>query len=182
MVRNLSGGTKTKGLARKHQVKSNNGHIRLPQCEEERFAYVSKMLGNGMCEIYISEKDRLIGHIRNKFRGRNKRHNMITTQSIVLIGLRSWESVEKNCDILCIYDDNEISQLKNRPGIGIEEIIKMQLSQNAMTETAVNDDIDFINEIDETDDTTQSISENTKKTEESFANDKNENDLDLDDI
>jgi len=171
MVRNLSGGTKTKGLARKHQVKSNNGHIRLPQCEEERFAYVS-----------ISEKDRLIGHIRNKFRGRNKRHNMITTQSIVLIGLRSWESVEKNCDILCIYDDNEISQLKNRPGIGIEEIIKMQLSQNAMTETAVNDDIDFINEIDETDDTTQSISENTKKTEESFANDKNENDLDLDDI
>ena len=132
MVRNTTGGTKTKGLARKHQQKnSNSGHVRLPEGEEERFGYVSKMLGNGMCEIYINNNNqRLIGHIRNKFRGRNKRHNLISSQMIVLVGLRTWESTLKNCDILCIYDDNEINQLKNRPGIGIDEVIKMQLTNN----------------------------------------------------
>ena len=113
MVRNTTGGTKTKGLARKHQSSGgSSAHVRVPQCEEEQFAYVSKMLGNGMCEVYIGEKStRLIGHIRNKFRGRQKRHNQIVSNSIVLVGLRDWESTLKNCDILCIYEDNEINQL-----------------------------------------------------------------------
>ena len=73
MVKNLKGGTGTKGLARKHQKTNNNGHVRVPECDGEVFAYVSSMLGNGMCEIYLNSKDRLIGHIRNKFRGRQKR-------------------------------------------------------------------------------------------------------------
>jgi initiation factor 1A len=128
MVRNTTGGTKTKGLARKHQNSGgSSGHIRVPECKEEQFAYVAKMLGNGMCEVYIGEKNtRLIGHIRSKFRGRQKRNNQIVANSIVLVGIRTWESTPKNCDILCVYDDNEIKQLKNRPGIGIENVAKIQ--------------------------------------------------------
>ena len=139
MVRNLTGGTKTKGIARKHQVKSSNGFIRLPQCEEEQFAYVSRVLGNGMCEVFIDEKQRLIAHIRNKFRGRQKRHNMISPHMIVLVGLRSWESTLKNCDILYVYDDNEINQLKIRPDIGIDNVINLQ-NANAIVKTAVDND------------------------------------------
>jgi initiation factor 1A len=142
MVKNLHGGTGTKSLARKHQVKHKNDHIRLPECEEEQFAYVEKMLGNGMCEVYTNDNMRLIGHIRNKFRGRQKRHNTITKGMILLIGLRTWESTSKNCDVLTIYDDNDIKQIKNKPDICIDNIIKMQLS-HTFVDTSNKDEEHF---------------------------------------
>ena len=113
MVRNTTGGTRTKGLARKHQVRGDS-KLRLPDDELEQVACVTKMLGNGMCEIFTNKNERLIGHIRNKFRGRQKRHNMISTSAIVLVGLREWENPIKNCDILTIYDDSQVNQLKNK--------------------------------------------------------------------
>ena len=54
MVKNTSGGTKTKGLARKHQGGAGGGGgggaLRLPKNELEQLVVVTKMLGNGMCE------------------------------------------------------------------------------------------------------------------------------------
>ena len=67
MVKNTTGGTKTKGLARKHQHR-NDEKLRLPSDALEEVACVTKMFGNGMCEIYTEQNERLIGHIRNKFR------------------------------------------------------------------------------------------------------------------
>uniref|UniRef100_A0A6C0FBZ3 S1-like domain-containing protein n=1 Tax=viral metagenome TaxID=1070528 RepID=A0A6C0FBZ3_9ZZZZ len=154
MVKNLHGGTGTKSLARKHQNKPKGDHIRLPECDEEQFAYVEKMLGNGMCEVFTNDNIRLIGHIRNKFRGRQKRHNTITKGMILLIGLRTWESTLKNCDILTIYDDNDIKQIKNKPDIKIENLIKMQLT-STFTDTSQDESsgFEFINqENDEEDD------------------------------
>lgn len=123
MVRNLKGGTGTKGLARKHQTSGDKagggGHLRLPTCSDEQFACVSKMLGNGMCQIITNNNLSLIGHIRNKFRGRQKRHNTITASMIVLVGLRSWETSPKNCDILCIYDDNFFQQILAFPNFNL---------------------------------------------------------------
>lgn len=130
MVKNLHGGTGTKSLARKHQAKTKSDHVRLPECEEELFAYVERMLGNGMCEVYTNDNIRLIGHIRNKFRGRQKRHNTIIKGMILLVGLRTWESTAKNCDILTLYDDNDIKQIKNKPDIAIDNLLRMQLSGN----------------------------------------------------
>ena len=147
MVKNLHGGTGTKSLARKHQNKPKGDHIRLPECDEEQFAYVEKMLGNGMCEVFTNDNIRLIGHIRNKFRGRQKRHNTITKGMILLIGLRTWESTLKNCDILTIYDDNDIKQIKNKPDIKIDNLIKMQLSSAfVQTERDEEDTLDFTNQ------------------------------------
>ena len=142
MVKNLHGGTGTKSLARKHQTKAKNDHVRLPECIEQQFAYVDKMLGNGMCEVYTNDNTRLIGHIRNKFRGRQKRHNTIVTGAILLVGLRTWESTPKNCDILTIYDDNDIKQIKNKPDIAIDNLLKMQLSCNFVQ--AKSDDVNEI--------------------------------------
>ena len=147
MVKNLHGGTGTKSLARKHQNKPKGDHIRLPECDEEQFAYVEKMLGNGMCEVFTNDNIRLIGHIRNKFRGRQKRHNTITKGMILLIGLRTWESTLKNCDILTIYDDNDIKQIKNKPDIKIDNLIKMQLSSAFVhTERDEEDTLEFTNQ------------------------------------
>tara|TARA_B100000424_G_C22759132_1_gene409667 strand:+ start:210 stop:743 length:534 start_codon:yes stop_codon:yes gene_type:complete len=124
MVKNTQGGGRTKGLARKHINKSNQSNkLRLPVEEGEQIACVTKMFGNGMCEIYNNDNVKLIGHIRGSMRGRQKRHNKIESSMLVLIGLRTWESTLKNCDILCIYSDEEVEQLKTLPSINITNVL-----------------------------------------------------------
>lgn len=142
MVKNTTGGSGSKSLARKHLNNNKPEYLRIPESELERFAYVSKMFGHGMCEVYLDSSTKLTGHIRNKFRGRQKRHNLITTGSIILVGLREWESTLKNCDILTIYDDNDIKQLKKRADIDIEEVLKVQIS-NSIMPTNDGDTIEF---------------------------------------
>jgi initiation factor 1A len=127
MVKNTTGGTGTKSLARKNENRRDN-RIRLAEDELEKYACVTKMFGNGMCEIYTNDNERLIGHIRNKFRGKQKRHNLISLYSIVLIGLREWEKPAKNCDIMSIYEDIQIEQLKNIPSVNIEHILRLRTS------------------------------------------------------
>lgn len=127
MVKNTTGGTGTKSLARKHQTGGDN-RLRLPECVLEQFACVTKMFGNGMCEIYTNNNVKLIGHIRSKFRGKQKRHNLINPGSIVLVGLREWENPIKNCDIMTIYDENQIDQLSQIPSVKIEHIMQLRLT------------------------------------------------------
>lgn len=124
MVKNTQGGGRTKGLARKHISKGNqSSKLRLPTEEGEQIACVTKMFGNGMCEIYNNDNIKLIGHIRGSMRGRQKRHNRISSSMLVLIGLRTWESIIKNCDILCIYSDEEVEQLKTLPSVNITNVL-----------------------------------------------------------
>jgi initiation factor 1A len=128
MVKNTTGGTGSKSLARKNQVSSRNEKLRLPEDALEQFAVVIKMLGNGMCAIITNENKSLIGHIRNSFRGKNKRHNMVSVGSIVLVGLYDWERDPKNCNIMVIYDQNQIEQLKAIPNIKIDNVLSQLYS------------------------------------------------------
>jgi translation initiation factor IF-1 len=147
MVKNTTGGTGTKSLARKHQSGGENGHLRLPECDLEQIACVTKMLGNGMCEIYTNDNTRLIGHIRNAFRGKNKRNNLITPQSIVMIGLHEWEKTPKNCNIMEIYTQNQVEQIKNIPNIKIDHVLSLQLvGTTFQSGKKARNDFDFIDE------------------------------------
>ena len=152
MVRNTTGGPGTKGLARKHQTASRDGKLILPSSELEQICCVTKMLGNGMCEVYTEEGTRLIAHIRNKFRGRQKRHNMISASSIVMVGLREWENPVKNCDIMEIYSDSQIEQIKNIPRLNIENSLKLRLGAHGVVSKEQDDMFDFAEENEPTDD------------------------------
>lgn len=143
MVKNTTGGTGTKSLARKNQAQGNN-RIQLSQDPLEVYAYVSKMFGNGMCEITLNDEKKLIGHIRGKFRGKQKRNNLLTVSSMVLVGLRDWENPIKNCDIMVIYDDNQVEQMKTMPNIKIDKIVQLRLGYTK--KESFNDDISFMNE------------------------------------
>lgn len=145
MVKNTTGGTGTKSIARKH-IHSNSS-ILFPSSPLEIIACVTKPLGNGMLEVFTNNNTRLIAHIRNKFRGKQKRHNMINTFAIVLIGLREWEKPYKNCDILFVYDSSQIDILKSIPNISIEHVCKLSLG-NTFTESdkAISNDIIFTDE------------------------------------
>jgi translation initiation factor IF-1 len=121
MVKNTSGGTKTKGLARKHQVGAagggggGGGPLRIPNNPLEQLVVVTKMLGNGMCEVFNNDDLRFIAHIRNKFKGRNRRSNDISVNSVILVGLREWEKPAKNADVIFVYDLNDYHALQSIP-------------------------------------------------------------------
>lgn len=120
MVKNTSGGTKTKGLARKHQGGGGGGGggaLRLPKNELEQLVVVTKMLGNGMCEVFNNDDQRFIAHIRNKFKGRNRRSNDISVNSFILIGLREWEKPAKNADVIFVYDLNDYHAFHSIPNL-----------------------------------------------------------------
>jgi translation initiation factor IF-1 len=182
MVKNTKGGKGAKGLARKSE-NTGSGHterLRLPTCELEQYACVTKMFGNGMCEIYTNGNIRLIGHIRNKFRGRQKRNNIISPNSIVMVGLREWENPIKNCDILCIFDDNQIEQLKDLPQIDIKNVLQLRNENYVNKEASTGaDDIQFTNDLD--DNIKNIVGEKSANTIEEFELEIS-NEIDVDDI
>jgi translation initiation factor IF-1 len=182
MVRNINGGTGTKGIARKHQNnQSSHGNSRLPSCDLEVIACVTKMLGNGMCSITTSTNLNLMGHIRNKFKGRHKRQNNITPLSFVLIGLRQWESVPKNCDILYIYDEREIESFNSIPSLKLNNIISLR-NQSFDHKSSSNMDNDLFSYSihDEIDDIMPTKSLSIIKDDDTNIN--NDDDIDIDDI
>ncbi len=111
MPKNTTGGKRAKSMARKRQGGGEGGRLRLPESEFERVAVVSKMLGNGMFRAKIDSGEELLGHIRGKYTGRSKRDNFVSCGSIILVGLRDWEAELKNCDLLEVYADTEMSTL-----------------------------------------------------------------------
>jgi hypothetical protein len=118
MVKNTNGGSKHKSSARKHA--DNTNHISrdpTPSSPFEKIATVDRLLGNGMCIVLTHEPKplSLLCHIRGKFRGKQKSHNIVSNKSIVLIGLRDWESTPTNCDLLAI--------LRGNPGFPLNPIL-----------------------------------------------------------
>ena len=121
MVKNDAGGNKGKGVARKHVNAAKCGgskQLRMATDEAERYAVVSKMLGNGMCYVrHLSGGNAdMLCIIRNKFKGRGKRDNILDSGSWVLVGMREWASKQDTCDLLEVYNDGERDRLlKNEP-------------------------------------------------------------------
>ena len=146
MVKNDAGGNKGKGLARKHVNAAKCGstkQLRVATDAAERYAIVSKMLGNGMCYVRLldgSTRDRLC-IIRNKFKGRGKRDNIIDSGSWVLVGMREWSSKQDTCDLLEVYNAAERDRLqKNEPVFKTVEVSSNGSSNtNTNTNTNTND-------------------------------------------
>jgi translation initiation factor IF-1 len=105
MVKNTIGGSKTKSMARKASQPVSNVQY-TPSDPLEKMATVTKLYGNGMCQIQTHDTPSLdlMCHIRGKFRGRSKKHNLIGLNSHVIVGLRDWESPYKNCDLISVLN------------------------------------------------------------------------------
>ena len=104
MVRNTIGGSKTKSLSRK-LLNNNIDDDVIPTSNDplEIQVFVSKIFGNGILQVTNPiDNSTLICHIRGKFRGRNKKNNLISLNSLLIVGLRHWENPHSNCDIIHI--------------------------------------------------------------------------------
>jgi initiation factor 1A len=119
MVKNTTGGNRSKGLARKNESGQNHSKLRMADCEGEHYAIVKKILGGQICDIFCDDSISRQGVIRGKFTGKNKRRNIIGPGTIILVGLREWATKKENkveqCDVLEVYSAIEIDQLKQRP-------------------------------------------------------------------
>jgi initiation factor 1A len=118
MVKN-TGGKRTKGLARKNETGFSVNRLRVPECEQERYAVVRKIFGGSRCDVFCDDLVARQAIIRGKFSGKNKRRNIIAPGTIILIGIRDWatlsESKIQECDVLEVYSPLEFDQLKQRP-------------------------------------------------------------------
>ena len=117
MVKNTTGGNKSKGKASKSFVKPATSYLRTAECELELYAQVTRPLGNGMCHVLcVNDGLTRLCHIRGKFRGRGKGDNIVKNGSWLLVGLREWEQQGskklQNCDLLEVYTEHEKEKLK----------------------------------------------------------------------
>ena len=121
MVKNKKGGRNHRKMASKHTQPVNTHKIRFAKDEDEMYAKVIKILGGRRAEILCNDKKLRIMEIRKKFGGRNKRDNMIALDSLVLVGIRSWErrkeGKKEKADLLYVYSSGQLESLKNRADI-----------------------------------------------------------------
>jgi len=88
--------------------------LRLLESDLERYAIVTKMLGNSMCHVKCADDVVRLCLIRKKFTGKHKGNNFLKPGSWVLVGLRDWETksdkIEK-CDLMEVYTESDKSKL-----------------------------------------------------------------------
>jgi initiation factor 1A len=180
MVKNKSGGSGHKKRASKNTAPKRgyaSRKVRLPKEEGEMIARVTSMNGGGHASIKCTDGKNRTLVIRGKFSGRNKRDNFITTNTLVLVGLRSVtmgavvnrKKLEK-ADILEIYPDDAKKELQEIPEVyAILGDIKKQEIQNDSGAFEITND---------TTDTTQEEVEEKQESTDTFSGEFTEDDWD----
>jgi initiation factor 1A len=112
---------KNKGGGRNHKKQANKNApaagrtVRMAVDSAEVYAKVTKMCGNGRAEVMCKDGVTRILEIRKKFRGRHKRDNMISVDTIVLGGVREWEvrslKNKEKLDLLYVYSQEQLDTL-----------------------------------------------------------------------
>lgn len=171
MVKNTKGGSNHKKFARKSLSLKGPQKTRLANENEpcEMYAIVTKMFGQGVCEVKCNDGIRRQCIIRKKFSGRNKQSNIINISTKVLVGLRDWEVIRADkmpkCDLLEVYNNNDIKFLKKDPRANWDNLV----NDNEEEILGINEKVEF--DYDEEKDESDNIEEKEEETE-----------LDLDDI
>lgn len=118
--------------------------IRLALEDEEVYAVCLKVFGGGMCSVKCEDNTTRTCVMRSKFRGRDRRNNMLSHGTWVLVGLRDWEGSahgkDAKCDLLEVYNDHEkelLVQTNEERDLSILTGIKS-------TSTGQHDDFDFV--------------------------------------
>jgi translation initiation factor IF-1 len=112
--KNVQGGNKTKGMARKNGSYESNVIVR-PVSNEEEYAIITAVSGNGRFRIKTESKKDHVAVLPGSMRGNKKRKNFVQLNSIVMINNRiSWQSIKpmSTVDIVHVYSTNHIAELR----------------------------------------------------------------------
>jgi initiation factor 1A len=146
-------GKNLKGGHHKHQKKvTNDRRVRMSESADELYSIVIKMMGNGQCHIKGIDDVIRLCEIRGSFRGKNKSSNIVKIGSWVLVGLRTWESVQDKklpkCDLLEIYsvhDRDVLLQTSNNFMVLLKQGNEMTNTTDEMDEIKFTDEPGDIN-------------------------------------
>jgi initiation factor 1A len=140
MVKNFTGGNKSKAMARKNGNSGKEKTTRISEDTFEMYAIVEKYHGNKMCDVLCMDGESRLCHIRGKFSGKGKRDNTVTKNTWVLVGIREYETVKdgkkENCDLLEVYNDKEKETLKSTVKAQWSLFTKMETSSSFNEEEA----------------------------------------------
>lgn len=117
MVKNTTGGNKSKGFARKNvNASKQSSKLRVAEEEGEIYAVVVKLFGGAMCSVIGHDKVERGCIIRGKFRGGQRRDHTLKSGTLVLVGEREWITEKagkvRQCDLLEVYSDIDKERLK----------------------------------------------------------------------
>ena len=108
---NIKGGNKHKKYAKERDVEIKLNINELDKTDNQEFAFVLNMLGNKRVELQCYDKKKRIGLIRGSKRNMSKRNNWITNKSLVLISLRTFSTIDDKCDVIKLYNQDEVNFL-----------------------------------------------------------------------
>ena len=129
MVKNTVGGKKGKMLANKNSGDMKREHIRLIQFPEmEVFVCVTKVFGGGIFEVTDNDGNLYKAFLRGKMKGHNKRHNLVSLFSILLVAKRI-DTDPNKCDILFVYDSHDIQLLSLIPTLNLSHVLAIHFNQ-----------------------------------------------------
>ena len=117
MVKNTTGGNKSKGFARKNvNASKQSSKLRVADEEGEIYAVVVKLFGGARCSVVGEDKVERACIIRGKFRGGQRRDHTLKAGTLVLVGEREWITEKagkvRECDLLEVYSDIDKERLK----------------------------------------------------------------------
>lgn len=132
MVKNTIGGKKGKMMAKKNFGKGGEGggNLRLSENEHEMYVCVTKNYGGGIFSVVNNDGTGYKAILRGKMKGFNKRHNLVSLFSILLVGKRIDLSDSNNCDVLFVYEHSHIPVLSLLPNICISHLISLHNNQH----------------------------------------------------
>ena len=116
MVKNTKGGKGSRSMARKSLgcgVECSERRTRYSCDALEIYGIVTRLYGHGRCEVKDVCGVTYLMQIRKKYSGRGRRGNEVSVGVWVLCGKRSWESSSKTVDLLCVYHEREVLDLKS---------------------------------------------------------------------
>ena len=117
MGKNIKGGNKHKKYAKEKEQVIKLNLYDLDKTDDQEFAFVSKTLGNKRFELKCYDKKTRVGLVRSSKRQTSKRNNWISPNSIVLIAKRTFMKSDDKCDIIKLYNSDEVAFLESQKKI-----------------------------------------------------------------
>ena len=188
-------GGKNSGKSKQASFNMVNGVRLACDTDNELYAAVLKMQGGGMCAVRSQNGDELACVIRQKFRGRDKKGNMLTAGTWVLVGLRDWERVSEGkrakCDLLEVYNAHEKELLIQTERQDLSKLIGAGIPYGASADSefdfvdsktqSYRDAIEGISESEDEDEEENGFEFQPPKSRRRFVGGEQEN-VDIDDI
>jgi hypothetical protein len=128
MVKNNTGGNKSKKMARKTVPTGGGGQdVRRVTDSCEMYAAITKIYSSKRCDVIGTDGKTRACTIRGKFLGRKRNGDgTIAVGAWVMIGFYDWEvrgDGSKTCDLLEVYTQNEKEKLKQLDGQHLSAIM-----------------------------------------------------------